>query len=472
MGIALSLGKDDPDRTMPPAAQDLESDAMLAQKRRLVLQGRSEEAYPVYLEVIGGDPANLAALHELGCLSYADGYRSAARTLYQRIVERRPSDLVARCNLGSIFFEDGELAQSKAQYEAALAINPDFQDAHRGLGRVLSEASEIALAERHWRKSFAGQAVTLELYRGRGLAVEVLLLVSAGGGNIPTRTILSDRIFAVTTLYAEYYRPDLPLPPHDIVFNAIGDADLCTDALNAAERIVARTVRTVINPPARIRTTGRFSNARRLAGLDGVRVPRMMEMCRADIAKAADLGFPLLLRSPGFHTGRNFLRVDMPEELHTEAQMLPGPTLLAIEYLDARGPDGMARKYRVMSIGGRLYPMHLAVCANWKAHYFTSQMEQSAACRAEEEVFLHDMASVLGARAIAGLEAVARKLDLDYCGMDFALDLQGQIILFEANATMVIVEPPPEPIWDYRRAAVTAVLDAARALATRANVVD
>jgi hypothetical protein len=37
-------------------------------------------------------------------------------------------------------------------------------------------------------------------------------------------------------------------------------------------------------------------------------------------------------------------------------------------------------------------------------------------------------------------------------------------MLFEANATMVIVPPPPDPIWNYRRAAIDRALDAARRL--------
>jgi hypothetical protein len=38
------------------------------------------------------------------------------------------------------------------------------------------------------------------------------------------------------------------------------------------------------------------------------------------------------------------------------------------------------------------------------------------------------------------------------------------LIFFEANTTMVIVPPPADPKWDYRRAAIARALDAARAL--------
>jgi hypothetical protein len=41
----------------------------------------------------------------------------------------------------------------------------------------------------------------------------------------------------------------MPLPPHDLVFNGIGDADLCREGLEAASRLLRRTDRPVINHP-------------------------------------------------------------------------------------------------------------------------------------------------------------------------------------------------------------------------------
>ena len=38
------------------------------------------------------------------------------------------------------------------------------------------------------------------------------------------------------------------------------------------------------------------------------------------------------------------------------------------------------------------------------------------------------------------------------------------MLLFEANAGMVIQPPGPEPIWDYRRAPIGRALDAVKAL--------
>ena len=146
---------------------------------------------------------------------------------------------------------------------------------------------------------------------------------------------------------------------------------------------------------------------------------------------------------------------------------MPGDEVFAIEYLDARGQDGMARKYRVMFLGGELYPLHLAIAADWKVHYFSAEMASNAAYRDEERRFLNDMPAVLGSRATAALTAIGRALDLDYAGVDFALAPDGSLLVFEANATMVINPPGPEPMWDYRRPAIDHALAAARQLLAR-----
>jgi hypothetical protein len=53
---------------------------------------------------------------------------------------------------------------------------------------------------------------------------------------------------------------------------------------------------------------------------------------------------------------------------------------------------------------------------------------------------------------------------LDYGGIDFALSQNGEILLFEANATMVVEQPDGDPRWDYRREAVERIHAAVRDL--------
>ena len=437
-------------------------DTILARARQFLRENRSNEAYACYLEVLARNPAHAAALHELGCLAHAEGLSSAAETVFRQIVCNWPHDLIGHVNLGNILYEKGELEIAAKHFEAALAIDENSPDAHRGLGQIRSDQGNNEVADWHWRRSFPGQAVTSRVYRGTSWPTPVLLLVSARGGNIPTGNILDDRSFAVTALYTEYYKPDLPLPPHALVFNAIGDADLCHDGLAAAEQIMARTTAPLINQPSRVRCTGRAANAIRLATIPNVRAPRILALHRNALSAARALPFPLLIRAQGFHTGQHFARVERQEEVESTIAGMPGETLLAIEYLDVRGSDGLARKYRVMFIDGALYPMHLAISANWKVHYFASDMASNAEHRAEEQQFLEDMPSVLGPTATLTLLRIGQALGLDYGGIDFALDDEGSVIVFEANATMVISRPPPEQIWDYRRAPIERVFRAVK----------
>ena len=150
---------------------------------------------------------------------------------------------------------------------------------------------------------------------------------------------------------------------------------------------------------------------------------------------------------------------------------MPGEAFLLIAYLNSQGLDGQFRKYRVMIIDGGLYPAHMAVSRDWKVHYFTSSMADNAAYRREEAEFLSDMPKVLGARAMSALAAIAALLKLDYAGVDFGLDAEGRLLLYEANAGMVLSKPGNDPRFAYRHAAVAAMIAALQRLWRRAKVV-
>jgi hypothetical protein len=106
----------------------------------------------------------------------------------------------------------------------------------------------------------------------------------------------------------------------------------------------------------------------------------------------------------------------------------------------------------------------LALAQQWKVHYFSGAMAESAAHREEERRFLDDMAGVLGDSGMAALAAVRDALQLDYGGVDFGRDRDGRIVVFEANAAMAIYPPPDDPSWDYRRAAHAQAIAAVRSM--------
>ena len=436
----------------------------------LAALGRHEEARQEYLAVIAQDPQHFGALNDLGTLLYDTDYRTAARLTYAEAVKHHPDKVIGRINLANALLANAQPDEARVHFEAALALSPDHPDANQGMANLLQAQGDWDTAERHRQKSYRARTITTLPYRGEGPPCRVLMLVSAVGGNVPTRFVLDDAMFAVSILVVEAFATDTALPPHGVVFNAIGDADLCAAALDAADEVLATTKARVINRPSSVRGSGRANTARNLAGLTGVVAPRVAMVERSEIASAAEaFGFPLLLRSPGYHTGQYFRKVDHRAELATAVSDLPGRELLLIEFLNAFDAEGWARKYRVMMIAGQLFPLHLAISREWKVHYFTAAMAEQAQHRAEEEAFLADMPAVLGPTATAALAHICKRLDLDYAGIDFGLAPDGKLLLFEANATMVINPPGPDQIWDYRRAAVDRALAAARAVVMRAS---
>ena len=72
------------------------------------------------------------------------------------------------------------------------------------------------------------------------------------------------------------------------------------------------------------------------------------------------------------------------------------------------------------------------------------------------------MPEVLGPRAMARWGRYKTQLGLDYAGIDFGLSRSGDLLLFEANATMVVNPPAPDERWAYRRPAVERIFAAVR----------
>jgi len=465
------------DSALRTALGTTERTAALLERARLLDElGRDEEARLAYLQLLQRAPAHLDGLTRLGALLNKTGYRSAARTALAHAAAMHPRSAAAQANFATMLFDGDELGLARAHYLEALRLDPLLAQAHQGLAVLLLRAGERERALEHARLGYGGRAQAWP-YRGGGTPIRLLVLRSALGHNVPIEPFIDDRVFAQTTLITEFFDAANGLPPHDLVFNAIGEADHCASALEAAERLVASSRAPIINAPSLVRKTQRAANAHRLRQIEGVTTARIETLSREAlespdaIARIETLGFrwPLLVRAPGFHSGEQFEKVESPAALPAALAALPASerALLLLEYLDIRGADGNHRKYRAMFIGGEILPLHLAISARWKVHYYTADMATNALHRAEDEAFLRDMPGVLGARAMASLVRVRDALGLDYGGVDFCLDASGEVVVFEANATMIILPPLEGAQWAYRAEPVARAQRAVREMLQR-----
>ncbi|HLW87094.1 MAG TPA: pyridoxal-dependent decarboxylase [Terriglobales bacterium] len=434
--------------------------------------GRLVDSRNEYIKVLEREPHHLAALNNLGSVLMGTGHRSAARIAYKEAILRHPNDPMSRVNFGNLLLEESEILTAHGQdkealqlkrearehFEQALRVRADYEKAHEGLSYILDDLGDEEQADWHRCRAFQRRFLIPVPYRGGSTPLPVLYLTSTTGGNVRLQRFLDDRIFQTFVVATEFYDRRTPLPAHQLVVNAIGDTEVSSKALVAAESLLAMTDAPVINPPAAVLATSRSNNANRLSGVPGVVTPITATLPREQLSGSGaeeafaghGLVFPLLLRAPGFHTGQHFLRVETLAALPVALAELPGKELIVMQYLDARGPDGKSRKYRAMMIDGQIYPLHVAISSHWKIHYFTAEMADNPDHRSEDAAFLENMAAAIGPLAMDALRRIQSTLGLDYAGIDFGLSARGEVLLFEANATMVVNRPDPDERWNYR----------------------
>lgn len=407
----------------------------------------------------------------------ARGYilKRAYRTslgIMQLFIEHFPKNAEGYTLLGHSYAGLLEDERAIESYETALDIAPS-REAYVGLATVYERSKRYDLADLTWRRGFGCGALHELRPRMRvERPIRILVLSSVLPGNLRYGRFMRDSRFSVTTLYAESYTPELTLPAHDLVFNTIGDAELCVRALERAQLLALTVKAPLLNHPFSVAHTGREENARRLGRLENVVGPLTLtverELLLREDAEAFLLehGFryPFLMRSQGYSIGLFFERVESQRDIARVASSLPGEKIIVIQFIDTMKADGSFRKYRMMAIDRRLYPVHLAISRKWKVHYYSANMSDDQAFRDEEYAYLHDAPAVLGPKAMKALDAIVETMDLDYWGIDFTVNDAGEVVVFEANANMVLLLPENAPRWQYRRKPIQNAIDAGRNL--------
>jgi tetratricopeptide (TPR) repeat protein len=405
--------------------------------------GRLDAAIDAFADILAAAPTHVETLVAYAAALAKRGRRLEAREHLASAVRQDPAHYVAIVSLANLLALD-EPERAAALYADAIAIAPGREAAHRGACSLAAARGDHAGAAAHRAAGYRRGPFAPRAYYGDRAPIPALALVSTDGGNLAIETLLDPQRFAVHECFVEIYR-DEPLPVHALIVNSIADADRAAAALPIAEHIVAGARGPVLNPPSSVAASGRVANAMRLRDLPDVVAPDAWYA--RDRAPEA---FPVIVREPGVHMGRGMHRID-DRAAYERARVRDDA--IAIDYVETRSTDGAWRKYRVMCLGGALFPLHLAIAHRWNVHYFSSAMWENAAYRAEEAAFLREPIGAIGARAWAALERICAVLALDYAGIDFSLDAEGRVVVFEANAAMAVLPPDRDERFAYRRAA-------------------
>ncbi|MGH7102858.1 MAG: tetratricopeptide repeat protein [Acetobacteraceae bacterium] len=431
--------------------------------------GKSFRDFPAaiaaYRQAIAIDPGFAAAFLDLGnCLAELEK-REAAEEALRQALAIAPRLKEAHASLGSVLLWAGREGEAEQCYRAALAIDPAMVVAHQNLAVIAAAKGRGAEARGHRDAAYRQQTQFIE--RAARPELTVLMPTTAESGNVPWTFLFPRDRCTVIKWFIEYAREGEAerLPPYDVVFNGIGDADAAAAAEAPLERFLAGCPKPILNPPDAVARTRRDRLPELLAGIADLVVP---DVVRLDQAAAADakMAFPILLRAAGSHGGAGVRLIHSPAEL-TRATEASGQSWYPTRFWPYRSADGWHRKYRAIFIEGEPFPYHLALSRRWLVHYVTADMLSDPAKGEEERAFLDHPEAAIGAPAMAALSEIGDRLALDFAGVDFSILPDGRLLVFEANATMLVhPEPEPGPLA-YRNDAVARILEAFQTMVRR-----
>ena len=243
------------------------------------------------------------------------------------------------------------------------------------------------------------------------------------------------------------------LTGYKVLLNLITEPEGNAKVLETLRKLLRGVRGRVINRPKAVLRSTRDEVARLLRGIPGLIVPQTMRLngARPAIAAAAvakaGLPTPFILRQVGTHSGKIVGLFDDVDE--AVAALTPGD-YVATQFVDFASADGLYRKYRAFFIGERILLRHMLVSDHWNVHAkdrsrFMAEHPDTVA----EEQKLIESDDPFPPQVGAVLEQVRERMPLDFFGMDFGVTESGQVVLFEANATMSFFPFSPDPQFAY-----------------------
>lgn len=327
-----------------------------------------------------------------------------------------------------------------------------------------------------------GHALALnQVYERAGHTDGIRLLAFVKAGDFMTNTpldfLLKDSSATLIQIYVDDHTPLPPIPDHDVAIVAIGEADDSHPVLARLENDLKGWPRPVLNRKDRaIIDLSRSTVSDLFAASSHVIAPKTLRLARQGLheiaAGRADLdpalSWPLLIRPVGSHAGNNLEKITGPQTLTAYLHGFDSPHAYVAPFLDYASPDGRYRKYRIALIGKRPYLSHLAISDHWMVHYLNAGMSESQAKRDEEAQAMTHFDEAFALRHKAALHELCTLIDLDYFAIDCAETADGKLLLFEADAAMIIHAMDEPNLFPYKRPQMKKLFGAFQALLDRA----
>jgi tetratricopeptide (TPR) repeat protein len=363
-----------------------------------------------------------------------------------------PNVIVLHQNLAQTLYESGELAGAIAEHRAALAIEESVAS-HMALYELLqmTGAREDALAH----QLAALRVQRLFSHYATNPQRTVLCLCAPGDWqtNIPVDFLFDRETTTVHKMYLvdEQHAITDAVPTYDVVWNTIAESPEAVEYLALANHFMHAQHKPALNTPAHVIGTARPLLERTLANT-GARVAAVAIVDREMLRSAAlSFAFPMIARPLGSHAGHGLARLDSAESCEAYTVQHPSDRYFVSPFIDYASADGYFRKYRLVFVDGVPYPVHLAISPNWMIHYYNAPMDEHQWMRDEEAAFLEDPRGAFDAPRFATLVDIGNAIGLEYFGIDCSIDPDGKVLVFEADAAMLVHTSDPVDLYPYKQ---------------------
>ncbi|OOZ17172.1 hypothetical protein BOW28_06890 [Solemya velum gill symbiont] len=208
----------------------------------------------------------------------------------------------------------------------------------------------------------------------------------------------------------------------------------------------------VVNHPNKALSTSREETVRLIRDIPGVIAPgttrfSTLNRSRDDIVEEIEsqVKYPFIIRTLSAQEGKGMVVVNDRESLYQSLDDKPG-NFYTTEFIESRHESGLFRKVRAAIVGDEVHIVRVDHSPDWKVHGRMSNAphriefyRQHPELLAAEERICANPSEELGESTMHILEEIRKRIPLEVFGIDFDVTSDGEILFFEANATMLLL---------------------------------
>ena len=241
----------------------------------------------------------------------------------------------------------------------------------------------------------------------------------------------------------------IPQPDFVINNNANGEVVLSKGELAELTKLADSFGVPVVNHPTKVVQSARDVSVTLLKNIPGLVVPKTRRFSSVGKTRGelineieSQYDYPLITRTLTFQKGIGMNKVDSQEMLVQLLASAQCPEeFFVTEFVDRRQKNEFFRKIRAAVVQDEIVIVRADYDTFWKVHGRKNAQRVpfylgNPHLLEEEKRICTNPEAELGRPAMQALQAMRRQIPLDVFGVDFAVDADGMVIFYEANATM------------------------------------